>query len=218
MKTRDELYLDGLELMQDFCKLNKIDTPFVYLLQEHGGRDIDRFYYVGTCAFYTNRPRRGDVLKGNSICIMVDKCAKIGTWGRAWSYPGYVIDRTPYGVLQHELGHAVDHFRTDHTKKTFEEALFSYKVYQQSKEKPLTGYLGTDKRAHTFYQEWFAEMMRLFVTNPNLLSKVRPKTFDVLVHYGLTPVELRKWEEVLSEAPERTKEQTRKKIDEAVSS
>ena len=111
----------------------------------------ERVYNLATCGFY--RP--------TTIHIMVEKCAARGFGGRAWSWPGYAVDRTPYGVIQHELGHHVDSIRFKAPK-----AIFSKLIWEESKEAPLTGYLGTDKDEVTFYMEWFAENFRLFVTNP----------------------------------------------------
>ncbi len=43
------------------------------------------------CAYY----------RANTTTICVKKCAGIGYAGQQWSYPGYTVDRTPYGVNSH---------------------------------------------------------------------------------------------------------------------
>lgn len=182
--TKESLYLDGLQLMNRVCVANRIGAPEVIRLNKG-----DRLYALATCAFY--RPP-------GFIKIMVHKCAHLGVSGSAWSFPGYKVDRTPYGVLIHELGHHFDFFLS----KQF-GALFSWMVWDAAKEQALTNYVGTDSNPGTYYKEWFAEQFRLFGTNPDLLRLLRPKTHATLLRYFL-PVELRPWHEVLATAPART--------------
>ena len=56
----------------------------------------------------------------------------------------------------------------------------------------MTGYYPNDN-------EWFAEMFRLFVTNPDLLRLLRPCTHALMVARWLT-VETRTWDVVLAGA------------------
>lgn len=204
MQTRDELYWQGANLMKGWCRLNNIEEPLLIRL-----KPTDRLYHLATCAFY--RPR--------CITIMVEKCARQGMGGRAWSWPAYVIDRTPFGVVQHELGHHVDEVKSTRPLKVKED-MFSYRVYQESKEEPLTGYLGTDREAQTFFKEWFAEIFRLYVTNPNLCKKLRPKFSATMVKERLHPMNDDGWRIRLREdfhAPSRIIDQAQKKIDHASS-
>lgn len=120
----------------------------------------------------------------------------------AWSFPGYVIDRTPYGVLQHEQGHAVDFLCGTGGGAYFSD--FSQTVRKLAGEERLTNYCPNDA-------EWFAEMFRLFVTNSDLLRRVRPRTFGLLRTY-FRPVIDHDWRVVLRDAPDRTIEQALKKI------
>lgn len=202
INSREYLSEHGEDTMRRFCEINNLPVPEVrYLTKE------DRHYHLGTCAFY--RP--------HTISIAVDKCARNGYGGRAWSWPGYVIDRTPYGVFQHELGHHVDNHFFDASLMVNPAScygLFSYRIYMESgAEKPLTGYLGTDKERQTFYMEWFAEIFRLFVTNPQLLEEVRPGAHKAL-RARLQPVHLVPWGTVLWShyAPERIVKMAEKKI------
>ena len=199
---REFLYQAGLDRMLRFCARNSIPAPAVTRLRAGD----DRRYYLGTCAYY--RPREG-------IVIMVEKCANRGYGGHAWSWPAYAVDRTPFGVIQHELGHHVDHCRSEPAKSREDvQSLFSWKIHAESKEPALTGYLGTDERAPTFFMEWFAENFRLFVTNPDLCRLLRPRFHAALLAAGLKPVTDETWEAVFRrfEAPERIVEQARKKI------
>lgn len=197
---KDLLFAQGVRRAQEFCALNSVPMPAVTRLSP-----ADRLYQLGTCAFY--RRHMG-------IVIMVEKCASRGLGGRAWSWPGYCVDRTPYGVVQHELGHHVD----EHFSKVEKGVLMRHlaaDLHQQSGgEEPLTGYLGTDARQVTFYMEWFAEIFRLFVTNPDLCRRVRPRSYAVITAAGLKPLASPAWDVVLAshQAPERIVSQARKKI------
>ena len=196
--TKNELYFKGLARMEAFCTQNDIPLPRVTsMAPEH------RYYGVGSCAFYR---------KYMGIHIAVPRCAAPIGIGRAWSWPGYVIDRTPYGVLQHELGHHVDELFSTRPLK-IKADLFSYRIYLKSLEPPLTKYLGTDQQAQTFYLEWFAEHFRLFVTNPDLSLSIAPKFYAEL-RERLDPQRTTIWEDRLREtgAPDRIIEQARKKI------
>jgi len=160
----------GIDRMTAWCGLNApIKPPTVVVAS-----DPDE--YFGTCAYY----------RFCVIYIWPPACAAIGRAGRAWSYPGHSVDRTPFGVLQHELGHHVDlaHGAAGGTYGT------AWRT--QTGDKPLTGYCDNDN-------EWFAEMFRLFVTNPDLLSHLRPKT-HALMAARWRSVETRDWESVLAGA------------------
>lgn len=200
MKTKEQLFSAGVVLTELFCKSNAISLPTIRRLTPE-----DRMYHLNTCGYY--RPY--------TISVMVEKCASRGLGGASWSCPGYAVDRTPYGVLQHELGHHVDTVKTGEvTNLDLMEKLFSRQIFLQSKEEPLTKYLGTDRRAATFFMEWFAENFRLYVTNPDLSLKLRPKFYMAVFCAGIYPVMEGGWEEVLkrNNAPSRNIEQARKNI------
>lgn len=179
----------GIALAGEFCGLNRIPSPPVEIYPK------EKWRFSSTCAYY--RPQM--------IHIAPDRCAHVGRAGRAWSYPGYVTDRTPYGVVQHELGHHVDWLRSQDRGAYGGD--FSVAVRKASGEPKLTSYCPND-------WEWFAEMFRLFVTNPDLLRAVRPRTYAELVGEGLKPVVDRPWREVLADAPQRTIDQAAKKAGE----
>lgn len=183
--TKTELLESGSALVEQFCVANSIRIPVRKIVPKIAWR-------FNVCAFY--RPEQ--------ITICVEKCAHIGTANRAWSYPGYVIDRTPHGVMAHELGHHVDHLKS--TVKGAYGGDFSSQMRAASGEKKLTNYCPND-------WEWFAEMFRLFVTNSSLLLAVRPKTYELMLAAGLEPVVRKHWSQVLSDAPERTIAQAKAK-------
>lgn len=124
----------------------------------------------------------------------------------SWSYPGYTVDRTPYGVIQHELGHHVDVIHS--TQFRAYKGNFSVNLRQETGEQPISGYCPNDG-------EWFAEIFRVFVTNPDLLRIIRPATYERLRDQFI-PVVTDSWESVLADAPERTKNACAKKVIQAV--
>jgi len=171
------LFTAGVKVMTQFCRLNNLPVPDVI-------RVPSRDWLFDACAYYRN----------GATTICVERCALVGTVGRQWSWPGYTVDRTPYGVLQHELGHHIDVTRS--TKRGSYYGDFGIAIRGNSGEEPITSYCPNDA-------EWFAEMFRVFVTNPDLLRLIRPRT-----HYELTksftPVFTDTWRNSLKNAPART--------------
>ncbi len=90
-------------------------------------------------------------------------------------------------MLAHELGHHVD---GDRVKR---DGILAKRLRRDTKEEQLTGYCTNDN-------EWFAEIFRLFVTNPQLLWKLRPKMFDQLQSRWPHFAEIRPWIYVLEGA------------------
>jgi len=188
---KDEMWFTGIARAEQFCNANGLVVP-------HFVRKEEKDWPFGTCAYYRMTPDG----KGKVVGC-VKKMAHVGVAAAAWSYPGYIADRTPFGVIAHEIGHHVDCLMGEERGHTYFSD-FSKRIKAESGEKPITSYAPNDA-------EWFAEMMRLFITNPNLLREIRPKTFDILLREGLQTVEERCWTEVLKDAPERTYQQALKK-------
>ncbi len=180
MTTRQECYEKGVILLNEMCDLNDFPRPTILPLSPHSVEPLCRYYHLNTCAFYRYSMPEIAKLPKMVICIMIDKCAKIGR-----SIPGQKTDRTPYGVLQHELGHHVDHIRSIPIRKERKDPMFSEIVWNKSRESPLTSYCPGSWGTGQYSSEWFAEMFRLFTTNPLLLKNLRPKTFGVFVENGL---------------------------------
>jgi len=155
--------------VHEWCRANSVAIP---VINEHWLGHCD----FGVCAYYRN----------GTIDIWPNACAAIGTAGRCWSYPGYSVDRTPFGVLAHELGHHVD---KQHGAKG---GTLSH-LWRPTDPEALTGYCPNSN-------EWFAELFRLFVTNPDLLRMLRPKVWP-LFSTSWVSVERRAWYEVLAAAP-----------------
>jgi len=177
-ETKASLLSRGRALAEQWCRINGIVCPDIIDAPSATWR-------VGACAYY--RPV--------TIRICSAKCAGIGGAGRAWSYPGYVVDRTPYGVIQHELGHHVDWTRG--TTRGAYWSDYGESVKAASGEAAITSYCPDPA-------EWFAEVFRLFVTNPDLLRRIRPKAFARLIADGMVPVFEDTWRDRLTGAPDRT--------------
>lgn len=168
--TKRQLFEEGRSHIETWCVMNEVDPPTV-----RESTDPETF---GTCAYY-----RDEV-----IYISVHACAGVGMAGRAWSYPGYVVDRTPYGVLAHELGHHVDGAHGP------AGGVLGPLWRKETGEQQITGYCDNDN-------EWFAEIFRLFVTNPSLLEQLRPRTYAKLIKQWPKRAMWASWESVLSDVP-----------------
>lgn len=191
-ESKASMLARGVALAEEFCRVNGLVMPKV--TECPPGE-----WPWGACAYY-----RPTVIK-----ICVPKCAAIGVAARAWSFPGYVIDRTPYGVIQHELGHHVDSSRGAHMPGRYYSD-YSAGMRAEVREPAITSYLGTDRAAED--AEWFAEMFRLFVTNPDLLRRIRPRTHARLLADGFQPVFWDAWDVRMAGAPERTLAMCAKKV------
>lgn len=181
---KQQLFENGKELATRFCQKNGLFVPEIITIEKE-----NRLWHIDACGWY----------RVNEITIKIPCCAHIGRAGRSWSYPGWVIDRTPYGVVAHEIGHHVDLHLSRNSKVNF-----STDIRKQSGEERLTNYCPNSS-------EWFAEMFRLFVTNPDLLRILRPLTYNLLL-IELDPVELRPWQKVLANAPERTRQLATRRV------
>lgn len=190
-ESKESLLVRGKALATRFCELNGIEAPVV---DEVPG-DEWRF---SVCAYY----------RANTTTICLKKCAGIGYAGQQWSYPGYTVDRTPYGVVQHELGHHVDVLMSVRTGAYYGD--FSQDMRKRADEEPITTYCPNDG-------EWFAEMFRVFVTNPDLLLRLRPRTHAEMMK-RLAPVFTDTWRERLDGAPDRTLLAAQRKVEAAAAS
>ena len=105
--------------------------------------------------------------------------------GYDWTFPGYIQDLTPYGILAHEFGHYISDMLGKKFRKNF--------VNIRKIEENVTS---TDDRG---LDEKMAEAARLFITNPDLLRIGRPYRYEIFSsHY--TPVVKHRWKTVLKNA------------------
>jgi hypothetical protein len=175
----------GTKWMERFCLDNDIPIPDVVVVPKEK-------WHVSACAYY--RPITG--LEGDGcfpipkgIVICPDKCGfPCGIEpSRNWTWPGSTTDREPFGVIAHELGHHCD-WHAGKEKGTYWSD-YGACVKTMSGEKPISGYCPNPA-------EWFAEMFRVFVTNPALLRAVRPVTYAILLQRW-RPIGPKNWKKAL---------------------
>jgi hypothetical protein len=81
---------------------------------------------------------------------------------------------------------------------------FSVGLRARTREERVSSYCPNDA-------EWFAEIFRVFVTNPDLLCRLRPKTYVELAKL-FTPVFNDSWHDRLAGGPARTVAMAGRKI------
>ncbi len=199
-KNKLELYNTGVNRLSNFCQRNP-SVPFPII-----NRTLAKDWRVCACAYYRPDTPKNREWTSPGINICLEKCQTPcdSTLSRNWTWPGNTVDRSPYGVLAHELGHHCDWHASERKGSYFGN--YSMQVRAQSGEAPLTSYCNGD-------HEWFAEMFRLFITNPNLLFLLRPKTY-ALLSQKWEPVEPEKhWAEAMGEnVPDRIVRSVENKI------
>lgn len=156
--TKQQLADLGILEVSKFCTINNLPIPKIEFF---GVKD----WFVSVCAYY-----RSEI--GIKICLT--RCQQPCTQEQArnFSWPANIVDREPFGVLLHELGHHVDWCLSKTKYRWFGDLCTTIK--NEAKEPGITSY------AETNAAEWFAEAFRLFVTNPTLLKLFRPKTYKLL--------------------------------------
>lgn len=154
------LYGYGVQFGSNFLDVNRIEKPrftartLVRAGQAHGSYGCG--HYV-----HSSGPN-------GTVIVDPDACATPAEGiAMRWSFPGYKIDRTPVGVVAHEVGHHVDHM-LGYPSRTAEwrSAMRGDKV---SSYEPNAS-------------EAFAESMRILITNFFFLGAVAPKRFMFLTH------------------------------------
>lgn len=144
-------------------------TPLMQARYEAGIARAQRFlahnnYRLPTYETRERGPSCGWYRDGR-VTVVVSLCSPGG-----YSAPGQLVDRTPYGVVAHETAHYVDDLSGWRLSGEFWRAVC---------EKPVTKY-GRNKPV-----ELFAEFVRVFVTNPQLLRAERPEAYRWLRRAGL---------------------------------
>lgn len=201
--TKAALAQKGKELALFTCKINNIPPSSIGLEQSN------YYWGVNSCAYYRYRNK--------AIRVCVPLCAGVATERqiRNWNFPGNTVDRTPYGVVCHELGHHFDCHLSKGDLNNGYTGAFSTRLRLKAGEESISSY-GNQPDAG----EWWAEIFRLFCTNHYLLAAMRPATYNLMTkEYLLVPPQwYRKQDidqcmQVLGEPmPERIAKATRNKI------
>ena len=135
--------------------------------------------------------------KGRSkIAVAVEDCelrCRLNTpTGTLIHAPASFEDYTALGVLCHEVGHLVDYSLNPLT----------YSMRKLNGFQSLVDEEVEISRAEHNVRESFAESIRLFITNPDLLLRGRPRRWDHLVYdLKLKPLHDTRWQTVLQKTP-----------------
>lgn len=124
---------------------------------------------------------------GNLFVNVKKSRVPVKTPGFQWSFTGFKADLTAPGILAHETGHHA-HFSKFDTRE-----LLGALRKVASEEAQVSSY-------EPNVYEVFAEAMRLFILNPNLLREGRPKRFKLITDLGLRPLHDVDWHKVLEHA------------------
>lgn len=133
--------------------------------------DVVENDYWGSCGYY--------VPESKTITIVEKACAReTNKPGFSWSHRHYFVDREPCGVLCHEFGHYLHDILTKNKLVL-------------PKENSITSY-------EPNHYERFAETIKLFITNPDLLKQYNPKRYQIITKkLGLKPIFTETWEELM---------------------
>lgn len=175
MKKDKKINVDGYEMTeQQLTRLREaaqLVKEFCALNHIPRPRHI-AFYDApsGECGCYYSR--------SSTIQICPAACSKEvqNPANMRWSHPHYFTDRTIYGVLHHEFGHYV-HEYLKYPKLPPKHKITSYEPNMS---------------------ERFAETMKLFLGNPDLLREYAPARYNKMISLGLKPVYNTPWREVMA--------------------
>jgi hypothetical protein len=113
---------------------------------------------------------------------------------RSWSWPGWKTDRTPVGVVAHETGHHVEWALRRAGRLDRAKGLEWRDLLETTRGRTVSGYEPVPDEA-------WAETLRLFILNPDLLRRALEARYAFVTGLGLRPVSrlLRKgWRAVLA--------------------
>jgi hypothetical protein len=186
------------------------DISFAWLTLNHV-KLPDRIYFDRVSAGDLLEPdwygaQEIDTSGFSRIAVAVSECprgmkAKEGTVIHS---PGSFEDYTPLGILCHEIGHYYDQSRNK----------WDYSVSNGFKR--VIGDEAEISNSEYNDRESFAEAIRLFITNPNLLEIGRPARWEYLrSNLKLKPLHNTNWKTVLSKAHKRARLVTDKWVSES---
>ena len=171
---------EGIALCNAFLDANDVPHPVYRSTLSPAGRRWERRY-----------KKLHGYYRAEQALVAVDVAGSrcpVKTPGYAWSFTGHKSDLTAPGILAHEVGHHVDY-----CLGVTEE----HRLRNRFRGEPsITGYDHGNTSS-----EMFAEMMKLFILNPDLLRQGRPRRYLFLTQTcGLRPAfdpDEYSWEDVL---------------------
>jgi hypothetical protein len=181
--TKEELYKEGVERATAWLRANCLPLPIFQTFAKKQNSDLP---LVGKLTGYYD-PQARTV----NVNIAVTARPNPVPHQRSWSYPGNKVDRTATGVVCHEVGHHVEAILARKGRLPW-----SAWKHIAATTKPITSYEPNPAEA-------FAETIRLFILNPDLLRTGRPERYFFLIEtLMLKPKESRPWREVLNNQPD----------------
>lgn len=211
---RMALYMHGVRQCVQFCELNEVPLPVfmtyeeatatyineLTLTKKQKTRSVEALWPLkflqrvidgnpATVGAGTGLYKDGHIF----VNLSVTAAPAAVPGNRRYSWPGYKVDRTAAGVVAHECGHHVDKFylqiKPKHVTDRWDKEWRM--LIQNSGKKPVSGYEPKPSEA-------FAETMRLFILNPDLLHRAIPARYYWLIEeLNLAPVEKRGYGAVL---------------------
>ena len=192
-KTKEELYLEGLARARRFLDRNAILFPLYRTYKQLDmviSDSVKTYFRRATANGRTQGTGTGLYYEGY-VFVNVPRTALpvFQPEQRNWSWPGYKVDRTAIGVVAHETGHYVEHQlrRLGRIDGSHGER---WRAILKENKKAVSGYEPVPDEA-------WAESMRLFILNPDLLRRGIPARYKFIESLGLVPTERRPWQAVL---------------------
>jgi len=195
---REFLYREGMRRALRFCTVNKIPPPVFMTYDElhypsrmqHTAALLQKLKRIAPLVgAQTGLYRDGHVFVNLPVTALPVRVPAM----RSWSWPCYKTDRTAMGVVAHELGHYVeDILQKKKTLKSDVQGIQWRVLIEFTGRKPVSGYEPVPSEA-------WAESMRLFILNPDLLRLAIPARYNFIREF-LKPSERRTWSEVLGPA------------------
>lgn len=165
---KQDLYRRGLIIVNEFLDFNCIPRPTY--IEGKVPHAMNKWQATGLYGF--------DTVYVDLTRTILPQRAR----GRVWSWPCFRTDKTAVGVLAHEVGHYIQ----DLVRR---EEFFAIATLRDPEMSPIKLFhrfnsLSVSEKSVTSYEptydEAFAEAMRLFITNPDLLRCGRPQRFAFL--------------------------------------
>lgn len=175
-----QAFVAAQKYVGDFLSLNSLCAPSKLITEaltghENRWRDYG-WYKFDTTEMFVNLKKSRPPVK---------------TPGFQWSFTGFKADLTAPGILAHETGH---HIHNILNPRVGSKALIKMIKKCADAEPHVSSY---EPNAH----EVFAEAMRLFILNPELLREGRPIRWALINgDLGLKPLHAAPWRDVLVHA------------------